>query len=116
MTCRVLHGDRDPTQPSPPSSPQSSHAAAGAPPGYATPDMPTPVVLMMTPPVPPGETRRLTRTREPSNYSTRRTRSADDLPSGRYLEHHPQYFPPDRQAPLSRELSRPGTSRPASSA
>jgi hypothetical protein len=27
------------------------------------------------------------------------------LPSGRYLEHYPQYFPPDPQHPLPRELA-----------
>jgi hypothetical protein len=27
------------------------------------------------------------------------------LPSGRYLEHYPQYFPPDPSFPLPRELA-----------
>ena len=27
------------------------------------------------------------------------------LPSGRYLDHYPQYFPPDPQHPLPRELA-----------
>jgi hypothetical protein len=70
------------------------------PAGHAVPGTPMHAVPMMVPPALPGGTS--SRVPDP--------RHAEDLgtkppPSGRYLQHYPEYYPPDPQHPLPRELA-----------
>lgn len=70
------------------------------PAGHTDPDSPMPAVPVMVPPALPGGTS--------SNVSNPRLAEALGTmtqPSGRYLHHYPEYYPPDPRHPLPRELA-----------
>jgi hypothetical protein len=91
----------------PPCRPPMPPPTPVVPAGYAVPSTPAPVIPMMVPPTLPGETSsEVTNPRLAEVLGTKEAMEGGmTLPSGRYLDHYPQYFPPDPQHPLPRELA-----------
>jgi hypothetical protein len=84
----------------PPYMPPMPTPTPVVPAGHAVPGAPMHAVPMMVPPSCPGGT-----SSSITNPRLAEVQGTKTPQSGRYLQHYPEYFPPDPQHPLPRELA-----------